>query len=274
MLREAAMFWLILPALGAPNAALIAFLSGTVTIGQSTRASSFDWVAEGAVLSVGEKSKAVLILMNGRRFEMAANARATVGPAELSRTSGPVHEIDPLPPMPRPAALQVGTDTAGAARFRGATKIPELCPREGMAVRSDAAKLSFQRVAGARTYQVVLEDEEGNAILNQQTSSIEILLPSLHAASRYYWRVRAMGEAGVIAEDRAAFVTLSEEQMRMRQAFAKAAADNPGLLAEVDFESGLVREALDEFRAALGKDPGDAASERGLARVQAALAGK
>jgi hypothetical protein len=46
------------------------------------------------------------------------------------------------------------------------------------------------------------------------------------------------------------------------------------LLAEVDFESGLVREAIDGLQAALRLAPQDAAIKRDLDRVQAALAGK
>jgi hypothetical protein len=274
MLRKIVMLWWVLPAFGASNAALIASLVGTATTNQTMRVSSLDWLAEGAVLCTGEKSKAVVILLNGRRFEVGANARATIGPTELRKTSGPVREMVPLPPLPLAAPLDVTSDTVAAVRFRGATNIQELCPREGMAVLPGAAKLSFHQVEGATVYQVVLDGEDGNTVVQQQTSSTKISVPPLQPASRYSWRVRALGKAGGIAEDRASFVTFSKEQVHARQAFANAIGRNLALLAEIDFESGLVCEALDGFRAVLKINPGDTAMRRGLARVESALAGK
>jgi len=274
MFRRIALFWSIFPAFGASNAALVASLAGTATTGQLTRVSSLDWLAEGAVLRTGERSKVVVILLNGHRFELGSNARATIGPTQLWNTAGPVRETAPLPPMPRAAPLEVAADTVAATRFRGATNIEELCPREGMGALPGTTKLSFRRVEGATAYHVVLDDEFGNTVVQQQTSSTEILLPPLQPASHYSWRVRALGEAGVIAEDQASFVTLSKEQMLTREAFAKAIGRNLAVLAEIDFEAGLVREALDGFRAALKMNPSDPATRRGLAQVQSAVAGK
>ena len=273
-MRIIALFWWILPAFGASNAALIASVAGTATTNRLIKVSSLDWLAEGAVLRTGEKSKALVILLNGRRFELGANARATIGPTQLRNTSGSVREMVPLPPMPRAAPLDGTADAVAAVRFRGATNIQELCPREGMAALPASARLSFHQVEGATAYQVVLEGEDGNPVVQQQTSSTEISVPPLKPASHYSWRVRALGQAGVIAEDQANFVTLSKEQVQARQAFANAIGRNLALLAEIDFNSGLVREALDGFRAALKIKPEEPEMRRALAQIESALAGK
>lgn len=267
------LFCSILPAFGASNAALIASLSGTATIDKSTPVRSLDWLADGAVLQVGAGSKAIVILLNGRRFELGANARATVGPVRLGKTSGPVHELDPLPPMPKIAPLEIASDAGAATRFRGAGNIKDMCPREGMAALPGLGKLSFQPVDGASAYQIVVEDADGNRVAQRQTTAAEIDVP-LQPAARYSWRVRALGPAGVMAEDQAAFVTLAEDQVAARKAFAKAIGPNSALLAEVDFRAGLVREAIDEFNAALQADPSDRDARRGLERLQSVLAGK
>jgi hypothetical protein len=277
------LFCYVLPILGA-DSALIASLSGNVTAqvphGKQAPVSRLDWLPAGTVLQSNAKSSVTVLLSNGRRFELGPAASATIGPTGLSNITGSARELDPLPPIPKPAPLAMATDTVAVTRFRGGGKIAELCPRQGMAALAGSAKLSFQKVDGAVAYQIVLEDENGDQIVEQQSVSTEIAVPLLKPASHYSWRVRALGAAGVIAEDQAGFLTLSDEQTQTRQAFASGVrkAMEPAaalaLLAEVDFESGLVREAIDGLQAALRLAPQDAAIKRDLDRVQAALAGK
>jgi hypothetical protein len=81
----------------------------------------------------------------------------------------------------------------------------------------------------------------------------------------------------VIAANQASFVTLSNEQIQARQAFAdriRVLPDGLALLAEVDFASGLVREAIDGFHAALKLKPGDPSISRRLREAETALAGQ
>lgn len=283
LLRPVMLFCCVLPVFAA-DSALIASLSGNVTgqvpHGKQASVSRLDWLAAGTVLHTSAKSSVTVLLSNGRRFELGPAASATVGPTGLLHVTGPARELAPLPAIPKPAPLAMASDTVAVTRFRGGGKIAELCPRRGMAALAGSAKLSFQRVDGAVAYQIVLEDENGDKIVEQRSESTEIAVPLLKTASHYSWRVRALGPAGVIAEDQAGFLTLSDEQAQARQAFASGlrTAMEPSaalaLLAEVDFESGLVREAIDGFQAALRLAPEDAAITRHLDRVQAALAGK
>ena len=94
-------------------------------ISKLTRVSSVDWLTEGAVLRTGEKSKALIILLNGHRFELGANARATIGPTQLWNTSGPVREMAPLPPTRRSKWPRIPPPPA----VSGARRILKRCVR-------------------------------------------------------------------------------------------------------------------------------------------------
>jgi hypothetical protein len=283
LLRQVALIWSILPAF-ASDPALIASLSGRVTgvAGKEKRAvvSRLDWLPAGTVLRTDAQSRVTVLWSNGRRFELGPAARATIGPTGPSGITGPVHELAPLPPIPKPAPLELATDAVAVTRFRGGAKIAELCPGQGTAALAGSVKLSFAKVSGADAYQIVLENEDGDRLLDARTASTEIATPALQPGSHYSWRVRAFDAAGVMAEDRVSFVTLSEAEAKARQAFADGLRKTMepsaalALLAEVDLESGLVREAIDGFHAALELEPQDAAIQRNLVRAQSALAGK
>jgi hypothetical protein len=283
LLRQVALIWLIMPAF-ASDPALIASLSGHVTgatrQGKRAAVSRLDWLSAGTILQTDAKSRVTVLWSNGRRFELGPAARATIEPTGPSNLTGPVHELEPLPPIPKPAPLEIGTETVAVTRFRSGAKIGALCPGQGMAALAGAVKLSFRNVSGADAYQIVMEDEDGDRLLDERTASTEISSPALQPGSHYSWRVRAFGAAGVLAEDWAGFVTLSEEQAKTRQAFADELRKTMepstalALLAEVDVESGLVREAIEGFHAALQLEPQDAAIKRNLDRAQSALDGK
>jgi hypothetical protein len=276
MLRKIAFLCIVWPVLAAENTALVEALKGTVTINKTNPVSAFEWLPDGAVLKTGLKSSATVILLNGHRFELGPSARAIIGATHLSATAGPIRELDPVPPIPKIAPLSIATGTAAGTAFRGAGKIRGLCPREGMVALAGPVTLSFQKVDGAAAYQVIVQDAEGNSIADEHTRSTEITIP-LQPSRHYSWRIRALGAAGVIAENQAGFVTLSTEQIQARKAFADGIRTLPNglaLLAEVDLASGLVREAIDGFQAALKLKPNDPALSRGLHRAELALAGK
>jgi hypothetical protein len=266
--------------------AVIESLSGEASVrAHSTKnriaAVCLEWLPAESTIEVGAKSSAILILLNGSRYELGPGAKATVSAESLGATKGPVRRLDPLPPMPRAAPI-VGNPTqiAGAARIRG-SNLRGLYPRDGMAVLPASAKLSFQAVPGASSYHVEVDDEEGSVLLDGRTESTElaVLDGTLKAGRRYSWRVEAFSAAGVIARGAAAFVTISEEDLERRAVFAKAAeagdqAFRTALLADVDFRLGLLREARDGFVAALRLKPNEVAIQHALELVQSALAGE
>lgn len=235
----------------------------------------FDWLAEGARLRLGPQSRATLILVNGHRFELGPEARATIGTTRLTATSGPIRELDPLPPVPKLAGLAVSSGAAAGSRFRGSGKIAGMCPRNGMIALAGTVRLSFEKVDGAAIYQITVEDRDGNPIADERTRTPEITAP-LEAGAHYSWTVRAFGAAGVIAEEQAQFDTLSKEQAQAREVFAERIRREPrgaAILARLDFDGGLVRDAIEEFEEALKAAP-DPAIERALAQARAALSGE
>lgn len=283
LLRQAAIILLIWPAF-ASDFSIVASLSGRVTRathqGKPAPVSALDLIPAGTVLQTAAKSSVTVLLPDGRRLELGPAARATIDATGPSHIVGPVHELEPLPPIYKPQPLAIASETVAVTRFRGATSIAELCPRQGMVALAGSVKLSFRKVTGADRYEVVLENDDGEQLLDERTASTEIIPPALQAGSHYSWSVRAFGAAGVITEDQASFVTLSEEQAKARQSFAEGLRRNVepslalALLALVDLETGLVREAIDGFQAALQLKTNDAAIRRNLDRARSALAGR
>jgi hypothetical protein len=267
MIRQILLFCVVLPAFGAQKTALVAAASGSVTLNKTSQVSAFEWLAEGAVLETGPNSSATVILLNGHRFELGPRARATIGDARLSSISGTVKELDPIPPIPRPTPLAAATSTAAAGAFRGGMKV---WPSNGKAAMAGPVVFRFQKVDGAAVYRIEVKDADGNQIAQEQTKSTEITVP-LQPGAGYTWRVQAFGQGGVIDQGQAGFATLSNEQIQARQVFADAIRGLPdglALLAEVDLESGLVREAIDGFHAALKLKPGDPAILQRLAQIE------
>jgi len=222
--------------------------------------------------------------LNGCRYELGSRAKAKVMADSLDYASGPVRQLEPLPPIPRVVPL-VGNSRqiAAAVRVRAprGSDIQGLYPRGGLAALPSPTKLSFNEVVGASSYLVQLEDENEREQLNLRTKSTNVVIPdgTLKAGNRYSWRVLAFGPAGVIAEGVAGFVTISGEDLQRRADFAKATEGTPdkalglALRAEVDFRLGLLREAQDEFVAALRLNPNEMAIHHALDLVQSALAG-
>lgn len=234
----------------------------------------WEWLPAGSTIELAAKSSATLILLNGHRFELGPGARAEVTAESLARTRGPVQQLEPLPPMPKPAPIAGSApQIAGASRIRG-TEIRGLYPHDGTALLPGPAKLSFLPVAGASGYRVELVDEQGSVLLNLRSKATEVDVPEgmLRAGKRYGWLVEALGPEGAIAREWTGFVTVSEEDRARRAALASATeADSLALLAAVDFRLGLLREAQEEFLAALKLKPHDTAIQHALELVQTAL---
>jgi hypothetical protein len=253
MLRKLTFVLFTSAAWAGSNAALIASLEGTVTIGKSKHAASHEWIPEGAVLETAANSKALVILLNGHRYEFGGRARATVGAAQLWNTSGPIHELAPLPPMPHPAPLAIETDAAAVTAFRGSGDIKWSCLRTGARMLPGNSTLSFQPVEGATSYQVAVENEAGETISDDRTQGPKISM-NLPPGRRYSMRVKAWGPSGIIAQGTVEFATLSDQEVQARQSFATALSQ-PELLAEIDFENKLVCEAIGELQAAVKTNP-------------------
>jgi hypothetical protein len=239
-----------------------------------------DWLTAGSTIEVGLKSSATVILLNGHRYELGPGAKATVTAESLAGKKGPVQQLEPpLPPIPKAVPIAGNFPIIGTVVIRG-SNIRGLYPRNRVAVLPASAKLSFQGVADASSYQVELVGEDENVLLDLRTESTDIVIPdgTVQVGKHYAWSVEALGPAGAIARNSAEFVTISGEDLERRAEFAKTTeggADKAlalALLADVDFRLGLLREARDGFLAALRLKPDETAIQHALDLVQSALA--
>jgi len=271
------------------SVAIVASLSGSATVqspGSREKApiSSLDWLSDGATLEVGTGSRAVLILSNGRRYELGQGAKATFTADGGPKVTGVVRELPALPPIPKPATVAADSaPTSGAPRVRGEKDISGyLYPRAGTVALADKLTLRYNSVPEATSYRVALEDDGGASLLNVTTESTEVPVPagSIEAGARYHWQVRAMRSGTAIGVGMAEFTALSAENALQRTEFASAlgaTGEDPAtlaLLADVDLRLGLIAEACDEFSAALRKKPDDATLRRVLESARASLAGQ
>jgi hypothetical protein len=267
------------------SVAMVAYLSGSATArspGSHERVaiSSLDWLSAGMTLEVGPRSHAVLILLNGRRYELRAGAKARLAANAAPKINGAARELPALPPIPRPAPIvSDSAPTSGAVRIRGAADMSDLYPRADVVALSDKVILRFKAVPDATSYRVALENDVGDRLLNVTTESTEVSVPSgtVKAGAHYHWGARAMRSGVAIGVGIEEFNTLSAEVALHRAEFASALSansDDPAtlaLLAEVDLRLGLVAEACDEFSAALKQKPEDAALRRAFDSASASL---
>lgn len=244
------------------------------------RVAGLDWLKAGATIEVGAKSTITVILLNGRRYELGAGAKATITGEALTNTRGSIRELKTLPPLPQLAPIADNTAaTSAAVRMRGLDAVRNLYPREGMSALADAVTLSFSSVPDASSYQVDLADQLGERIARYPSEATSVKIPAgtLRPGSRYSWRVRAIGSAGLVAQGAASFTTISEQDLARRTEFATAvhelAAGAPvaALLGDLDLRLGLLHEAQQELEAALRLMPDDPAIQHALELVRATL---
>jgi hypothetical protein len=267
------------------SVAVVASLSGSATVRspghEKIALSSLDWLSEGMTVEVGTGSKAILILLNGHRYELGEGAKATLTSDGAPKVTGAVRELSALPPIPAPAAIVAeSAPTSGAVRIRGAAEMSDLYPRAGVVVLADKVTLRFKAFPDANSYRVTLEDDGGGSLWNVTTGSTEISVPSgtIEAGARYRWQVKALRSGTAIGVGNAEFGALSAESALQRMEFASALGDRRSdaatlaLLAEVDLRLGLVAEACDELSEALQQKPADMALRRALDSARSQLA--
>lgn len=266
--------------------AIVCALTGTASVTvpadqRTTPLRLFEWLSAGSVIEVARGSKLTLVFSSGARYELGETAKATAGTRSFASISGPVRELQAVPPLPRfpPIAesARVGP-RSGAVRIRGVT-IAHLYPDSGTATLADSTVLRFTPVPDASLYRVEVEAENGTRVfqVEAQSPTVSISPGVLKPGARYYWQVRTLDRIGQVAQGAGEFVTLSAQTAQARAALKEAlevAGDAPSLalLAEIDRSLGLLVEAREEFRAALAKAPGDVALRRALDRLEQQLA--
>jgi len=264
------------------SAAIIASITGEARVrsgAASSRVAILDRLGPGVTIETGAKSAAVVLLGNGRRWELGERARASVDENVITPLSGPIRELPRLPPIPKPAPIAGNPgDVPGAVRFRGPSPPRSLYPFAGASVLRDSVRLSFSEVPGASLYRVVLADGEDSVLWRRQTASTSVAVPAnlVKPGGSYVWHVQAMGQGAVLGEADARFAALSSQTATDRRNFAAAISAQPGLralLASIDLQLGLFAEAVDEFSDALRDSPGDPDLQRALTAAKSARAG-
>jgi len=268
--------------------ALASLVSGSVSVVEPGRerrvVGRFDWLPPGALVEVAVGSSVTLAFATGTRFELGPGSRATLVVGGLGDSSGPVSVLPPLPPLPRIQLAPAGrADRTMAVRTRG-TRITGLYPADDAAALADEVVLRFSPVAGAASYRLEIEGEDGTSVFRVETVSTTVKVSAgvLKAGMRYQWTVRTIGgtsmDQGPLARGDADFSTLSSETLtaraRLREAFAGSDAPSLAFLAEIDRELGLWWEAREGFQEALAKAPTDAAIRAALSAVERLLDGE
>jgi hypothetical protein len=266
-----------------PLAALISTLAGEVQVrikpgAAAARAQRFDAIAVGSILETGPESRAEIVLAGGQRFALGPKARATVAAKQLTATSGPVTELPALPALPRIVALDDSRPKgpAGGIRLRG-DAISGLRPFHSVTL-AERTVIRFNPVDGASRYAVEIENDAGRRIFAVEATTAEVVVPAgvLAAGASYYWTVQTLDKVGGAARGASEFKTLSAEDERLRQALRRSLDTDGGtgdvaLQAEIDRRLGLYQEALDGFREALTRTPGDRTIQQAVQRLEKLL---
>jgi hypothetical protein len=224
----------------------------------------------------------VIAFADGKRFELAGAAKVTIGNAGPKDETGTVRALDPLPPLPRLAAIANhahASTKSGAIRVRGQGLIQGLYPREGFSALPDGTVLRFAASPEAASYKIELEDDTGRSVFQIQTTSTEVTVPpgTLQPGVHYYWQVRGLGVLGISVRGEAEFTTLASDEISRRATFRAALsgsdADTMTTLAAVDLRLGLLNDARDELRLALARSSSPEQIQEQLAAVEQQLEG-
>jgi hypothetical protein len=266
----------------AASVAVVASLSGGVartSCGEGDALRRFDWLAVGCRLEVAPGARVVVAFADGTRYELGERARATIAASGLRMLSGPVHPLEPYPPMPRvvlsPKA-EVGP-SSGAVRIRdgGSAMTQDLEPRTGATTLAAETMVLFARLERESTSIIEIEDEGGQVVLMMRTELGYGRVPNgvLKPGARYWLRVRGIDARGATRLGQSIFTTLNADDVARREALKRAldeqgGADALALLGAIDRRLGLLREARDELRAALARSPDDAAIREALQEVE------
>ncbi len=260
-------------------AAIVAELQGSVTVreqGERQRPLQlFDWINEGALISVAKGARVVVILESGARFALQEGARATLSRAGLP--SDPrIERLPALPPLPTvaPLADSRGPAVSAATRLRGRS-IRNMYPL-GHTTLAERTSLRFEGPNGVAGYRVTIEDEVGSPVFQLETERAPVLVPPgvLEPGRNYSWQVTLFG-ASTPLNARARFATLSHDTARARSVLRSSLDDQKVadlvLFARIDERLGLLQEARDGLAMAAASAPEDEVVQRMLTRIEQQL---
>jgi hypothetical protein len=254
---------LLLAAAEEPAAGVLASVTGTATVmyprGGAMPAHPFDWLKTGASIQTEAGAKVLVVLVNGAKYEVGERSRATLEKGTMHKVSGDLRRLPGLTEIPKLAAIsdKLSSTRGGVVRIRG-TKLKQCYPAPGVAILPGESTFAFDPAANITSYVMEIENGEGNVIHRAESSGgpIHVAAGVLQPGANYYWEVGG----GVPDSPKCGgeFSVLSSEDEASRQIFRSAVqnsgeADGLAILAEIDRRLGLLREAREEFNAALSK---------------------
>ncbi|HBL31392.1 MAG TPA: hypothetical protein DD490_31585 [Acidobacteria bacterium] len=234
----------------------------------------YDRLAKGAVVTTGADGRLSLAFVNGRRYELGPDSRATFSAADLAQRSGSVRSLPAVPALllllPIADEEKAGS-ASGAVRIRG-ERIGGLSPCCGAATLAAETVLRFDPVAGGGTYRVAIEDTRGAVIFQVETRSpvVAVAAGTLTPGIRYHWTVKTLDRPGPVASGEAGFATLSRQAEEARDRLLQAVEASPGdaglraLLTAVDHALRLAAGEVAVGAVIESVAPGSPGEEAGL----------
>ena len=251
------------------SVAIVCYVSGkaAITIPPDNKIIAlqlFDRLKAGTEIKTESNSKVVIAFFTGAQYEIGEESTATVEPKELKSDKSSIKKLQAILAMPKIAPIAKEENPgkrAAAIRIRGYLEGQELLkpyPRNGAAVLADSTVLSIKPVEGIDKYKVDIEDENGNSIFSVETSSTAITISPniLKDGSVYLWRVRTINQQKRSVHAEEMFETVSKENAKLRLALKQQMEKQQDisllmLLADVDHNLGLKKEACDELHIAM-----------------------
>lgn len=263
--------------------AIVCFLEGKACILETegkkrSGINLFDWLKIGAIIETEKEAKLVIAFSTGDRYELKGKTKATVGEKGFTSHTGSVKRLTSVPVMAQIVSISKEArpgSRLGGIRLRGPKRsITGLYPSKGAKVLTDQAILTFEPIDGVERYRVEIEDEWGNNIFSVETGSANVVaFPGvLKPGANYYWQVRTLDKDTPSIFGEAIFVTVTEENARIRNSFksqinkSKDVA-NLLLLAQMDIALGLWREACKTLKAALALFPDNAEIKKAMSQI-------
>jgi hypothetical protein len=253
-------------AAGIPNSpvAIVSEMQGKADVlipGQAPKLLKlFDWLEAGSSVMVRPQSRVVLVFSNGKRYELPSGNEAVLQKDSLKNYKGFSRILVSVPPLrrlPELAASLPPGNASGAIRIRGDIAFTRLYPNSNQAVLSDSVVLRYSAISQAQRYRIVLQDEAGRAVFDEETTETEVTVPSgiVQPGSHYHWHITTIGK-GPVHHGYGEFTALPANIAQERALFKKKIdknvdAENLALMAAIDRTLGLLYEARNEFSASL-----------------------
>ena len=238
--------------------AVIAAVEGLVTVTDAEHVSAtahhLEWLPAGAVLETADRARVVVAFANGRRYEIGARGKVSITAEGPAGASGPVRELEGLPPMPKlPVIASANHATAMAGlRIRELNDVYLRGPGSTSWTLPEHTVLRFESDVREARYRIEVADTNGAVVYQAESKCGEVVVPAgtLEPGSDYSWRVLTLrGDPLARAGFRTAPADLLASRATFKAAIAESDLEFMAVLAAIDAQLGLYDEVHEELRA-------------------------